>query len=362
MKFDASEIKKLAKTEEWKYANPEFLLEYHFNEVEVDFTKTDLEKFNLPDLNGGRIVFVNGNYDTKLSHVCKELEVKAKEQIIELSLIDNVIINQPLQIIHVIIADVDNVLAQPRLKLNLGNNSKLIISEHIVTSGNKNGLLNMVADINVSAQADLTIYKQQWLDNIFVIDNTTIQQYENSKTKIVTMSQANWLRNNLNIVINGAGAFADLAGLTLVEGKQLVDNHTFIDHAVPNCESRELYKTILNDQAIGVFNGRVLVRPDAQKTNAFQQNQAVLLSDNATMNAKPELEIYADDVKCSHGATVGELPPDTLFYLQSRGIPKKQAEQILLQGFMAEVVDKIDNETIKNNASTALILYQEKYE
>jgi Fe-S cluster assembly protein SufD len=136
-------------------------------------------------------------------------------------------------------------------------------------------------------------------------------------------------------------------GISLLQGKSLVDHHTCVDHKEPHAESNELYKGIFGDYSRGVFNGKILVRQDAQKTNAFQQNNNVLLSEEALINTKPQLEIWADDVKCSHGCTVGQLDEEALFYLQARGIEKTTARGLLLFAFIAEVVDKIQVESLQ---------------
>jgi Fe-S cluster assembly protein SufD len=138
-------------------------------------------------------------------------------------------------------------------------------------------------------------------------------------------------------------------GLFLADGTMHVDNHTLVDHARPNCFSNELYKGILDDRATGVFNGKVLVRPDAQKTNAYQSNKSIVLSETAHMYAKPELEIYADDVKCSHGATTGQVEPEALFYLRSRGLSERQARKLLLLAFARDVLDAVPIEPLREH-------------
>jgi len=149
------------------------------------------------------------------------------------------------------------------------------------------------------------------------------------------------IRNNLNIDVNGSGCETTLNGIYLGSGKDHIDNHTVVDHKVPNCNSYETYKGILDDESTGVFNGKVFVRQQAQKTNAFQQNNNILLTDFATANSKPELEIYADDVKCSHGSTVGQLDEEALFYLQSRGVGKSSATNMLINAFVKDALEKI---------------------
>jgi Fe-S cluster assembly protein SufD len=168
----------------------------------------------------------------------------------------------------------------------------------------------------------------------------------------------NVIRNNSIFSIEKEFCESNFYGLYLPTGKSLIDNHTVADHKVPNCVSNELYKGIMNEQAKGVFNGKIFVRPHAQKTNAFQSNRNILLTDTATINTKPQLEIWADDVKCSHGCTTGQLNKEALFYLQSRGIDVDDARTMLLAAFASEVVEKIADtelrEEIKNIVSSRL--------
>jgi Fe-S cluster assembly protein SufD len=162
-------------------------------------------------------------------------------------------------------------------------------------------------------------------------------------------------RNDVNAVLDAEGIVCTLNGLYLVDGKRLVDNHTTIDHAKPHCESHELYKGILDDAGRGVFNGKIFVRPDAQKTDAKQTNQVLLLSDDATINTKPQLEIFADDVKCTHGATIGQLAADQLFYLRARGIGLAEAQSILIHAFASDIVDRIAIEPLRDQLEQVLL-------
>src|SRR6185312_14529012 len=154
------------------------------------------------------------------------------------------------------------------------------------------------------------------------------------------------IRNNINIVMEAEGNEAHLYGLYLLNGNTHVDNHTLVDNTKPNCFSNEFYKGILDDNSSGVFSGKIFVRPDAQKTNAYQSNKNILLSDDATINTKPQLEIFADDVKCSHGCTVGQLDENALFYLRARGIPKSEAQELLLQAFATDILEHITPKAI----------------
>jgi Fe-S cluster assembly protein SufD len=166
------------------------------------------------------------------------------------------------------------------------------------------------------------------------------------KTNSITLN-GGLIRNNVDVKLNGEYAEADVFGVYLMDKEQHVDNQVFIDHASPNCYSNELYKGILDDKGTAVFNGHILVRKDSQKTNAYQNNKNILLTDTARANAKPFLEIYADDVKCSHGATVGQLDNEAMFYLQSRGIKEHDARMLLMYAFAADVINKINIEALK---------------
>jgi Fe-S cluster assembly protein SufD len=152
----------------------------------------------------------------------------------------------------------------------------------------------------------------------------------------------------LNIEVNGENCESNLNGAYLLKGKQHIDNHSVVDHKVPNCNSNELYKGVIDDKGTAVFNGKVFVRKDAQKINAFQSNGNVLMTDDASVNSKPELEIYADDVKCSHGSTTGQLDEEAVFYLRARGLSEKSARKLMVSAFIGDVLDKIENEDVLN--------------
>jgi len=157
------------------------------------------------------------------------------------------------------------------------------------------------------------------------------------------------VRNDTNILLDDEHSTGNLYGLYLTEGSQHVDNHTLIDHAKPNCQSNEMYKGVLNDSSRGVFNGKVFVREDAQKTNAYQSNKAILLSDTAVIDTKPQLEIYADDVKCSHGAAIGQLDDEAVFYLRSRGIGEEMAKTVLIRAFANDIFETIESEVLHDH-------------
>lgn len=212
------------------------------------------------------------------------------------------------------------------------------------------GFTNAICEVFVEENASFQFYKIQDEGN---------EQFHHSSDYVNVSAGANfgihtfplsgaWTRNNLSIKMAGPSAFARLNGLYIPTSERHVDNNTFVDHAVAHCDSSELYKGVLYDRATGVFNGKVIVRPDAQKTNAFQQNNNLILSENAQMNSKPELEIYADDVKCSHGSTIGQLDDEALFYLQSRAIGRDKAQRMLTSAFGGEVLNQVENEALRN--------------
>ena len=202
----------------------------------------------------------------------------------------------------------------------------------------------------------LTIYKLQ-NENSETSHISTEQVYQegDSKFNVNTITMGGELvRNNLNIIIDAMNCETNLNGLYLTEGKQHVDNHTLVDHRKPHCQSNELYKGVMKGQSTGVFNGKVFVRQDAQKTNAFQSNKNILLSDDSSIRSKPELEIYADDVKCSHGSTTGQLDEEGIFYLRSRGISEANAINLLMNAFASDVVNKITSKAFKEKIDALL--------
>jgi Fe-S cluster assembly protein SufD len=182
-----------------------------------------------------------------------------------------------------------------------------------------------------------------------IVDNTFVAQERDTVCSVHTFSFGGKIvRNNLNFFQNGEHVDSILKGITILENKQHVDHHTLVHHIAPNCESHQDYKGIYNDRSTGVFNGKVIVDKEAQKTNAYQQNNNVLVSDKATVNAKPQLEIFADDVKCSHGCTIGQLDEQAMFYMQQRGIPSKEAKALLMYAFSNTVLESVRIPELKN--------------
>jgi len=255
---------------------------------------------------------------------------------------------RPLQIIHLLLSDQSRMIHHRNLFI-LGEKARanILICDH--TLSNQHFLTNSVTEIYTGPNANFDITRVQNEHNDSVqVTNTYIRQMNRSRvsSNYITL-HGGLVRNNLNIKLDGEYAENHASGLYLVDKTQHIDNFVTINHNQPNCNSNQLYKGILDDHATGAFNGRINVWRDAQKTIAYQKNNNLLLTDTAKMNVKPQLEIYADDVKCSHGATVGQLNNDALFYLRSRGIPEKESRHLLMFAFTFEVLSMINIPALK---------------
>jgi Fe-S cluster assembly protein SufD len=227
--------------------------------------------------------------------------------------------------------------------LYLDEGATLQVVETYHTLGRGESITNGVMEVVVAEAARLEYYKiQNDAAHTNCVSTTHIRQIGKSTIHTVTLSlNGGIVRNNLNVVMEAAHCEAHLYGLYFQQGSSHVDNHTVVDNVKPHCFSNELYKGILDNNATGVFNGKIFVRQEAQKTNAFQSNKNILLSDSASVNTKPQLEIFADDVKCSHGCTVGRLNDEGLFYLQSRGIGEQKARSLLLHAYAIDILEHI---------------------
>jgi Fe-S cluster assembly protein SufD len=241
-------------------------------------------------------------------------------------------------------------LTQPRVLVVCEDGSQLTIIEQNHLSGDAGVFSNACTEISVAQNANIKYYKLQLEDGEFYhTGNTAVNQEKGSVFTAYTITlNGTMVRNNLDIHLMDEHIETNMFGVYLLNGKSHVDNHTTVNHAFPNCHSNELYKGIMNDSSTAVFNGKIYVRKDAQKTNAFQSNRNLLLSPDATVHTKPQLEIWADDVKCSHGATIGQLDEEQLFYLRSRGISKEDALALLTHAFLEEVIEKMDVDFVKN--------------
>jgi Fe-S cluster assembly protein SufD len=250
---------------------------------------------------------------------------------------------KPVEIIHFATGNEATLMLQPRNLIIVEENAELqVIERHQSLTANE-VLTNCVTEIFAARNAIVDYYKvQNDSSKASLIDNTYISQKDNSVVKVHTFSFGGKLtRNNLNFFQNGEHIDSTLKGVTILGEKQHVDHHTLVHHKQPNCESHQDYKGIYGEKSTGVFNGKIIVDKVAQKTNAFQQNNNVLISDKATINTKPQLEIFADDVKCSHGCTIGQLDEEAMFYLQSRGIPRKEATGLLMYAFANNVLESV---------------------
>lgn len=259
-------------------------------------------------------------------------------------------ITKPIYILNITTGDTPQISNARNLIVVDGNASCHIMEHNISHELTTKAIRNNVTEIVVGENA---IVKHEHLQNdnalLSTINATCVSQAASSNftSNVITLG-GSYTRNNLMVTLNNSNCNTALNGLFMPSGSQLMDNHTTVDHAMPHCDSSELYKGILMDNSTGVFNGKIFVRKDAQKTNAYQSSKNILLSANATINTKPQLEIYADDVKCSHGTTTGQIDEEAIFYLQARGIGKESAKRMMMHAFAGEVIDRIENPTFCN--------------
>ncbi len=373
------------KHEEWKYTNVKPWLAETFDfDASNQLQTTDLSQLPIPNLQGNIIYFINGKYNAQLSNIvttgnnlqiipiaeaidnehykehfakiadCKtdafsSFNTAVATQGLFIVVGKNTRIEEPIIIRYITDLGSKNTGANIRNLFIAEEGAEVQIAESYRTIGAEKAFTNAVTEIFVAANANVHYYKvQNETDNSAHIGTTGVLQKDNSIfTANTVTANGGLVRNNLNIKIDGQYAVANMYGLYIPNEKQHIDNHTSVDHMIPNSESNELYKGVLKDKSTGVFNGKIFVREDAQKTNAFQSCKNVLLSNDATMNTKPQLEIWADDVKCSHGTTTGQLDDDALFYLQSRGVSKPVAQSLLTLAFAQDVIDKFEIESIK---------------
>jgi Fe-S cluster assembly protein SufD len=266
---------------------------------------------------------------------------------------------QPIQILHIFEGQEEAVHAPYTSVIRADQESELTILERFVSVSTKDSapvLGTSFTYAHVGKAAHLRHYKLQELNDIdFLVHQMHVEQQRDSVFSGFTGDFGGKIvRNNVDAIHQGQYVTSNLYGVFLGKRDTHIDNQTLIDHAIPNCQSNEWYKGILRDKSRGVFNGKVMVRPDAQKTNAFQQNNTLILSEQARMDAKPQLEIFADDVKCSHGATIGQMNEDAVFYLRSRGLSELDAKALLQLAFVQEVTGFIEDESIKNFVETKI--------
>src|SRR5690554_2519579 len=369
------------KEEAWKYTSLNSLLKpdysvYSNKERNVELKK--VRKYFLHEIDTYKLVFVDGVYSSFLSETTHDsLDVclmsaalnKSKYQpIIEtyfnkaaksdsLTALNTAFtkegayihipphkeVEKPIEIINFSTGNEAAMFLQPRNLIVVGENAHVqIIERHQSLSENK-VLTNSVTEIFAEKRAYVDYYKIQTDGaTASLIDNSYISQQRDTVCRVHTFAfGGNLVRNNLNFYQNGENCDSTLKGITILEGNQHVDHNTLVHHIAPNCESHQDYKGLFAEASTGVFNGKIIVEKDAQKTDAFQQNNNILIDDKATINAKPQLEIFADDVKCSHGCTIGQFDEEALFYLRSRGIGLKEARALLMYAFANTVLESV---------------------
>lgn len=363
-----------AKHEDYKYCNIEAILRREFKSLAFEFNHIrSAEVYKFPSCYN--LVVVNGKFSQDLSDKTSDFEISDlsganatpsmarladvnKDALVAVNTAfsDNgiyIAINKALKKpIHIInIGSVrKNAFVNPRQLIVLQKNAEATIIESFVSYNNTANIFsNHLSEVVLEENAKLKSYRLQYEDSNSYQVNTTqvnVSRYANYTTNTFTFGGA-LVRNNLNVILANDLCEAHLNGLFVAKGNQLFDNHTLVDHQMPNCQSNELYKGIARDKSTGIFNGKIYVRKDAQKTNAYQSSKNILMSDEATINTKPQLEIYADDVKCSHGTSTGKVDMQALFYLKARGIGEESARKLLLQAFAQEVIDKIEFEELQ---------------
>ena len=376
------------KEESWKYTSLNAVLKNDFtvfpkSELSIEFK--DVKKYFIHEIDTYKVVFIDGKFSSHLSSTTHEgldiclmssalnkpkykmvidnyfNKIASKDESLTslntafanegayINIPKSKVVRKPIEIMYFSTGSEAALMVQPRNLIVVGENSHVQIIERHQSLNENPVLTNSVTEIFAQKRAIVDYYKIQ-NDNhtANLIDNTYVSQKQESHVSVQTFSfGGNLTRNNLNFYHFGERLTSTLNGITIIGGKQHVDHYTLVHHAAPNCESFQDYKGIFSDSSIGVFNGKVYVEKEAQKTNAFQKSNNILLGDKSTINAKPQLEIFADDVKCSHGCTVGQLDETALFYMQQRGIPKKEAKALLMYAFSNAVIENIKIQELK---------------
>jgi len=376
------------KLEAWKYTSLNSVLKEDYSIFPNKCTAVelaDVKKYFIHDIDTYKVVFIDGKYSPFLSQTTHDAidvclmsaaftkakykpiiekyfnKVAKKDNLTSLNtafakegayihIPKNTEVQKPIQIVNFSTCTDVSTMVQPRNLIVVEENAHVQIIERHQNLTSNAVLSNVVTEIFAEKSATVDIYKiQNDAINASLVDNTYVDQKSKSVVSVHTFSfGGNITRNNLNFYQNGEYIDSILKGVTIIEGKQHVDHHTLVHHIEPNCESHQDYKGIYDDRSTAVFNGKVIVNKEAQKTNAYQQNNNVLVSDKATINAKPQLEIFADDVKCSHGCTIGQLDDDALFYMQQRGIPQKEGKALLMFAFANTVLESVKIPEVKS--------------
>ena len=372
------------KDERWKYTPLRALKKINFHN-QLNFKTEHLNSLGLPKLEGLVIVLENGKFNSSLSNIidlkeiellflnCADIADNSKEpaqkdyfnnlnasfltEKVVLKIKPNGSINEPINFVN-IISD-DNCISNTQFNIDVFENSKLHIRQYFLGSSNsKDGFINHRNEVTMKINSSLTIDKFQDLNQNFNFCNEFIDQNQDSKFIMNTFSASGLIiRNDVFNNVNGKNCHSELNGVFAPIEKQHFDNHTTINHFVADCKSFENYKGVIKGSGVGVFNGKVIVHQDAQKIEAFQKNNNILLDDESKIYSKPELEIYADDVRCSHGSTTGRFDEEALFYLRSRGISVKKSLELMTLGFINEVIEKSNDLQYKEFILKRLLKY-----
>lgn len=297
---------------------------------------------------------IKNNNDFRSGQSLVSLNGAFTDQEITITLGDNEVLDTPIEVFYF---SESGSFVNGRLRVSLGSNASLVLAEHFASDDH--AYSNYVTSIDMGDNARMIHYVVQSEDESSYHTSTVdVDLHDNADYKSYALSFGAALsRRDIQTHLNGRNAHSTLSGVNIVCGGRVCDATLRTNHMKPDCTSRQHYKTILKDSAKGVFQGKIYVERDAQKTDGYQLNNALLLSDKAEMNAKPELEIYADDVKCSHGATTGQIDEDALFYLRSRGITEDEARALMVEAFIGEVLEEIDDETVRTYFREAALSY-----
>ena len=356
------------KQEDWKYTSLKKIVADNFS-VEgngVAISESDIKKFTLGLQY--KIVFLGGTliskpsiegvsisdfaeFETKNSDAISGLNSALAKKGFTIKVDKNTVVENPIEILFFTNTETNNFV-QYRNNIVVEENAQIKFVERIQNLSEAKCFVNHFTQLTIGKNSTVEYNKiQDNTENSILIDAVNITQESDSNAIVNTLIFGGaFTRNNLNFEQNGSNCDSNMTGISILDNNQFADNHTFVDHKQPHCRSNEMYKGIYLGNSKGVFNGKIMVRPDAQKIDAFQSNNNLLLSENATIDSKPQLEIYADDVKCSHGCTIGQLDDDALFYMRSRGIREKEAKAVLTYAFASEAVNNFTITEVKELA------------
>ncbi|MDG1545217.1 MAG: Fe-S cluster assembly protein SufD [Candidatus Poseidoniia archaeon] len=369
-----TEFKKMgiptSKEEFWKYTDPSIINDSEFNLGNSE--NMEDENYDIIIVNGKLVKKLEGMQNTDIIDGLSEdiLDsspfLKTKNAFVNLNnafLTNGCVINfeknceKEISILNLVNNTKSEQIIHPRIIIKAGKNSNISILEEIRFSGKTKNLVNSVTNFYLEEGANVEhVIVDDYSEETYQISNILVKQKKDSIFSSYNYSNAKKLvRKDFIVELKERGSHCDLRGVYLADNDNHIDHHTIIEHEEEHCTSNELYKGILSGKSTGVFNGRIHVHNAAQKTDAIQSNQNILLSDNAIIHTKPELEIYADDVKCTHGATVGQLDEKGIFYLRARGIKRKEAQKMMMRAYVGEVLTGIKNDTTKNNLIEKII-------